>query len=264
MILDEILKHKREEVARQRRIVPISRLEREIESAPPPRDFAGAISSDEISIIAEIKKASPSAGIFREDLDPAELARKYESGGAAAISVITDFRFFMGRLDHLDVVRSASALPLLRKEFIIDEYQIIESRVHGADAILLIVAVLERAKLKDFIGVCADLGMDALVETHEEREIELALDCGAEVVGINNRDLKTFRVSLETTKRLRSLLPEGKIIVSESGIRSPEDIQELKSIGVNAVLIGERLVRSDDPAATIRWLTGKNKEPKRR
>ena len=262
MILDEILKHKREEVERRKRLVPISRLEAKIKSAPPPRDFAGAISGGEVSIIAEIKRASPSAGVFREDLNPVELAREYESGGAAAISVITDFKFFMGSLNYLDEVRSASALPLLRKEFIIDEYQIVESRAHGADAVLLIVAALERVKLREFIGICADLGMDALVETHDEREVELALDCGAEVIGINNRDLKTFRVSLETTKRLRPLVGEGKIIVSESGIKSPEDIDELKGIGVNAVLIGEKLVRSDDPAGTIRWLLGQTKNRK--
>jgi indole-3-glycerol phosphate synthase len=254
MILDEILKHKREEVERRKRAIPIARLREKIGGYKPVRDFAKAISGNVIGLIAEVKKASPSAGVFKKDLNPTELARKYESGGAAAISVITDSKFFMGEIGYLDEVRYAVNLPVLRKDFIVDEYQIVEARAHGADAILLIVAALDDSTLKGFIEMASELGMTSLVEVHDEEEVEIALRCDAQVIGINNRDLRTFRVSLETTKRLRPLVPEGKIIVSESGIKSPRDIAELEGIGINAVLIGEALVRSDDPIGTIKWL----------
>src|SRR5690606_2611008 len=206
-ILERILSHKREEVARAKERVPPAVLEKEAlaraaQPAERPR-FADALAgSGGVRIIAEIKKASPSKGVIREDFDPVELARIYEAEGAAAISVLTDQRFFQGSLDHLDAVRRSVTLPLLRKEFIIDPYQVLEAKVHGADGILLIVAALERQELAALLRMAGELGLDALVEVHTEEELEVALDAGAALIGINNRDLNTFQTSLETTERL--------------------------------------------------------------
>ena len=260
-ILERILEHKRREVEERRRAVPIGRIEEAIRSVGPPRDFKRAISSDGISLIAEIKKASPSAGVLREDLDPVGLASAYEAAGAAAISVITDRRFFMGELDYLRRVREAVDLPVLRKDFIIDEYQVIESRAWGADAALLIAAALEKRRLEELIRLVEEIGMTALVEVHDEAELEAALESGAQVIGINNRDLRTFEVSLEVTARLVPLIPEGKLIVSESGIKTRRDIELLSELEVDAVLIGEALVRSDDPKRAIKALFGGEPSP---
>lgn len=261
-ILEQILSHKREEVARAKERVPPAVLEKEAlaraaQPAERPR-FADALAgSGGVRIIAEIKKASPSKGVIREDFDPVELARIYEAEGAAAISVLTDQRFFQGSLDHLDAVRRSVTLPLLRKEFIIDPYQVLEAKVHGADGILLIVAALERQELAALLRMAGELGLDALVEVHTEEELEVALDAGAALIGINNRDLNTFQTSLETTERLAARIPTGIVIVSESGISTPQDLQYLESLGVHAALIGEALTRERDVAAKLRALTGR-------
>lgn len=260
-ILDRILHHKREEVAQAKERVPLAALEQEAvrvaaEDGERGRFAAALIREDEVRIIAEIKKASPSKGVIREDFDPVELAGVYAAGGAAAISVLTDERFFQGSITHLEAVRRTVSLPLLRKEFIIDPYQLFEAKVHGADAVLLIVAALSPAKLRELHALARDLLLDALVEVHTEAELETALDAGATLVGINNRDLATFHTSLEVTERLVSKIPKGRVVVSESGISTPEDLRFLRSLGVHAALIGEALTREPDVGAKLRSLTG--------
>jgi indole-3-glycerol phosphate synthase len=257
MVLDEILKHKREEVERSKQRVPLSRLEEQLRSAGPIRPFAGSLRRPgKVRIIAELKKASPSAGLIRPDFEPAAVARTYERNGAAAMSVLTDRQFFQGELDHLSIARNATELPALRKDFVIDAYQVSEARSAGADAVLLIVRVLSRGELRELLSLVRQLGMDALVETHNEAEVDTALSVGADVIGINNRDLDTLQVSVETTGRLRSRVPQGPVVVSESGIGTREDICRLKDWGVDAALIGESLMRSKDPGRQLRELAG--------
>lgn len=263
MILDRILEHKRAEVARQKIDVPAELFEPWLTNTPPARDFAAGLKRNAAGIpavIAEVKKASPSKGVIREDFDPVAIASAYESAGAAAVSVLTDEKFFKGSLQYLESVRMKVRLPALRKDFIIDEYQILRSRASWADAVLLIVAALEQSMLQRLLDLTEELGMQALVEVHDTREMIVALNCGASLLGINNRNLHTFEVSLQTTERLVeelwTLQGSGIKVVSESGISTRADMARLGSIGVDAVLIGEALMREQDVGAKLRELIG--------
>ncbi len=256
-ILSEIITFKRRYVAERKELLPLSVVEEKIAGADPPRGFSDALKSGGISLIAEIKRASPSAGLIRPDLDVPEIARTYEAGGASAISVLTDEKFFMGSPGYLREVRKATQLPVLRKDFIVDIYQVYESRALGADAFLLIVSALSSEELSELICLSSQLGMDALVEAHSESEIELAVSAGAEIIGINNRNLRTFDVDIGTTLKLLGAIPEGKITVSESGIKSREDVLALENAGVDAILVGESLMREDDIGAKMREFLGR-------
>ncbi|MBN2077256.1 MAG: indole-3-glycerol phosphate synthase TrpC [Dehalococcoidales bacterium] len=254
MILDDIVADKIPEVERRKRELPLEELKKQIQEQSAPLDFTSALKGDRIKLIAEVKKASPSKGIIRDDFDPVDIARTYADNGAAAISVLTDEKYFMGSLEYLRKIRKAldKPIPLLRKDFILDEYQVYEARSAGADAILLIVAILEPEKLTELLELSHRLGLKCLVETHNEYECEIAVNNGAGIIGINNRDLRTFTVDIETTGRLRQLITADRIVVSESGIRNRNDIERLKSWNVDAVLIGESLMASADIAAAMR------------
>lgn len=255
-VLRRILAHKAEEVAARERELPLPEVRALAVDAAPPRDFAAALRRPDLAIIAEIKRASPSEGAIRGgDFDPAAIARAYEAGGAAALSVLTDEAFFGGRPEHLTAAREACSLPVLRKDFVIGEYQVHEARTAGADAVLLIVAALDPALLRDLLGLARSLGMAALVESHDERELEVALEAGARVLGINNRDLRTFKVYLGTTERLAAMVPEECLLVAESGVHTRADIERLTAAGADAALIGTALMRADDPEEALRGLT---------
>ena len=260
-ILDRIVAHKREELAAVQQAVPFAELKARLADAPPVRPFDEAIRGESIRLIAEVKRASPSRGLLRPDLDPVALARVYAGAGAAAISILTDEKHFGGSLDHLKAVREAlpGGPPLLRKDFLFDIYQLYEARVHGADAVLLIAAILNPGLLAQLIALARSLGMAALVEVHDKLELERALMAEAQIIGINNRDLRTFTVDLATTERLRPLVPPDKTVVAESGVHTRADVQRLAAIGVHAVLIGEALVTAPDPAAKIQELMGHRK-----
>jgi len=245
-MLDKIVTQKREEVAQRKKALPLSHLKERIAQQKPPLDFASALRGNYIHLIAEIKQASPSRGILRPNLNPAELAKTYVKGGAAAISVLTEANYFKGSIEHLAAIREAVELPLLRKDFIFDPYQIYESCAYGADALLLIVAILSQEQLEKLLSLSHSLGLRCLVEVHNEGEIERAVLSEAEIIGINNRDLNTFIVDINATQRLRPLIPQTQIVVSESGIKSRNDIEKLKEWGVNAILVGEALVAADD------------------
>ena len=261
MFLDTILADKRREVDENRRVRPQAALEPEVAGMGPCRDFQRAIRKPGLSVIAEIKRASPSKGPIRPDLDPQALARDYEGGGCAALSVLTDGPHFGALEGDLPAARAAVSIPVLRKDFLTCEYQIWESRVLGADAVLLIVAAMEPPTLRSLISLSAELGMCPLVEVHAEQEVEAAVDAGARVIGINNRDLRSFRVDLETTHRLRSMIPPEIAVIGESGISGPSEAALVRSWGVDAVLVGEALVRSDAPAGLIRHLSGAGVAP---
>jgi len=253
MILDTIVETKRREVAVLKRDGP--RVP-EAETGPP-RGFARALTAArDLAIIAEIKKASPSKGVIAADFDPVAIARDYEAGGAACLSVLTDEEYFQGSLRYLVAARRAVGLPVLRKDFIIDEIQVREAALHGADAVLLIAAILDTSQIADYQALAAELGMDCLVEVHDEREAEAALTAGAGLIGINNRNLKDFTVDLATTFRVMAEIPEDVPVVSESGIRGREDILRLAGHGVAAALVGESLMRAGDRAASLRELCG--------
>jgi indole-3-glycerol phosphate synthase len=253
-MLDKIIAAKKEEVVGRKKTVPLPAVKERIARQKPPVDFARALSGDHIRLIAEVKQASPSRGVLRPDFDPLGLARSYARGGAAAISVLTETNYFKGRLDHLGAIREAVELPLLRKDFIFDPYQVYESRAWGADALLLIVAVLSPGQLEELISLSHDLGLKCLVEVHNESEVERALLSGAEVIGINNRDLNTFAIDINTTRRLRPLIPPRRIVVSESGILTRSDMEKLTRWKVNAALVGEALVTAGDVRAKMREL----------
>ena len=256
-ILDDIHTHKLREVAASKKRVPLERLKADYEKSPGTRPFGTALKSDaNICVIAEVKKASPSLGVIRQDFHPIEIARIYETAGASAISVLTDEKFFQGSLSYLTAVKKNVRLPVLRKDFIIDPYQIYEARSAGADAILLIAALLSKEEMQDFLCLARELGMECLVEVHSEAELRKALQTDADIIGINNRNLATFATTMETTFQLRPMIPVGKIVVSESGIKSREDITKLIEHGVNAVLIGETLMKSNDIAAKLGELLG--------
>ena len=257
MILDEICAHKREEVAHRKTQRSTEQLRDVIAAlSSPPRDFRNALRAPGISLIAEVKRASPSRGVLIENVDSVDLGGLYEEAGARAISVLTDARFFQGSLDDLTCVRQGVSLPCLRKDFIVDAYQVYEARAAQADAVLLIVRVLSDAQLKEYRELANSLGMTALVEAHNEREIERALEAGAHIIGINNRDLDTFQADVSTTMRLKRHVPGGNVLVSESGIHTRRDVQMLEDGGVDAVLVGEALVTSRDIRATIQELLG--------
>ncbi len=252
MILDEILQNKRIEVEEAKRTYPFELLTSKLEEAEPPKNFSEAIKLDErVKIIAEIKCASPSKGILREDFKPIEIARSYKDGGASAISVLTDRRYFKGDLTYLRDVRNNVSIPLLRKDFIIDPYQIYEARYYGADAVLLIASVLDTRTITELLRLTYSLGMNAIVEIHDEDELERALLAESKIIGINNRDLNTFNVSLEVSLRLSRLIPKGKVVVSESGFSSGKDIRKLKDEGIYVFLIGEKFMKAKDPGKEL-------------
>jgi indole-3-glycerol phosphate synthase len=256
VILGEILAHKRREIAEAKERMPLPELKKKAPSRTAG-SFAKAIKAENgINLIAEIKKASPSKGVLLADFDPAKLARTYAENGAAALSVLTDSRFFQGDSAHLRVAKQVSRLPALRKEFIIDEYQLWETLVMGADAVLLIAAALKQKQLRDFLRISSELGLDALVEVHDETQLEAALQAKACIIGINNRNLHTFHTDLRTTLELAPGVPDDVILVSESGIKTSEDVHQLKEARVDAILVGEALVTSPDIPAKMRELLG--------
>lgn len=257
MILNEICAHKALEVERRKSETPLADLEEAIARVRPARDFRAALRKSGISLIAEVKKASPSRGTFIEDFDPIGLANLYEQSGARAISVLTDERYFKGSLEDLTSVHQGVGAPCLRKEFIIDEFQLYESRAAQADAVLLIVRILSDAQIKDYLELAHDLGMDVLVETHTAGEIERAIHAGAHIIGINNRDLDTFTVDIKTTLELKRLVPGGHVLVSESGIHTRDHVVALEDGGIDAILVGEALVSSTNIAAKISELLGR-------
>ena len=251
-ILDEIVATKWREIAAARERIHIGTLERAAEKMPEVRGFAKALRvPGEIRIIAEVKKASPSAGVIREDFDPVKIAETYETHGAAAISVLTDESYFQGHLNYLKQIRSSVSIPVLRKEFIVDRYQLVEARAAGADAVLLIAEILPGERLNELYRDADALGLDVLVELHDAEELSRVIDCGATVIGINNRDLRTFTTRLEQTLELRPRIPEGITVVSESGIRGPAEMLRLRDVGIHAVLVGESLMRSPDIGAAL-------------
>ena len=261
-ILDKIVAAKRVELAEAMRAVPPTEVEQAAAERPRPLDLYGALMGDSVRLIAEVKKASPSRGLLSPDFDPVRLAETYVANGAAAVSCLTD-PHFQGELAHLSAIKRSGAsagAPVLRKDFIFDPYQVYEARATGADGILLIVAILEPSKLQELLEIARSLGMQCLVEVHDEGELETAVYAGADIIGINNRDLHTFTTDLAVTQRLAPMVPSGKVVVSESGIFTREDLRLLGLARVNAVLVGEALVTAPDVAAKVRELSGQ-REP---
>src|SRR4051812_39231141 len=243
-ILDEIVESKRREVAASRVRLPMEELEAQASEAPPVRDFRAALAGPgPIQLIAEVKKASPSAKVIRADFDPIAIARAYQAHGAACLSVLTDVPYFQGHLSYLARIRAATAIPLLRKDFLIDEYQVVEARVAGADAILLIAEILDDATMAALLERARGLGMAALVEFHDPSNLPRVLAAGADLIGVNNRDLHTFTTDLDRTMRVRDRIPDGVVLVSESGIHSRAQVERLEEAGVHAILVGESLMR---------------------
>jgi indole-3-glycerol phosphate synthase len=256
-ILAQIVASKRREIDVSRAKLPEKDLERQLADLPTTRDFHAALAHGPgIRLIAEVKKASPSAGVLRADFDPVAIARIYEASGAAALSVLTDEPFFQGKLEYLTAIRAAVALPLLRKDFILERYQLLQARLAGADAVLLIAEILDDLALPRLIREAAELGLHALVELYEPANLPRVLAAGARIIGVNNRNLRTFVTSLEHTFNLAPQLPAGCVLVSESGIRTHEDIQRLHAAGVHAVLIGETFMRAPDIGGKVRELMG--------
>ncbi len=258
--LQEIVRRKRIKVDGLKARFPLDSLKERIAGiSQVGRDFAGAISeSGEIALVAELKKASPSAGVLREDFNPVAIAGEYERAGANAISVLTEEDFFQGATDVLSKVREITSKPILAKDFFVDEYQIYEAKLCGADCILLIAGLLEKDMLVRFMKTAEELELASLVEVHDEGELEKAVSSGAEVIGINNRNLENFEVDLKTTERLRKLLPGDRVVVSESGIKTRDDVEYLSSVGVDAILVGEVLMRAENIPAKISELLGKD------
>jgi indole-3-glycerol phosphate synthase len=256
-ILDRIVASKRQELTESQARIPFRDLERQLAKAPPVRDFYAALEPPgETHIIAEVKKASPSAGVIREDFDPLAIARIYEAHGAACISVLTDAPFFQGSLAYLTAIRAAAAIPLLRKDFLLDPYQVLEARVAGADAVLLIAEILDDATLACLLRETQMLGMYALVEIHDAENLRRVLNARARIVGINNRNLRTFETRLDHTLTLAKRIPKNTMLVSESGINNRSDIETLQAGGVRAVLIGETLMRAADIGQKLDELRG--------
>ena len=256
-ILDQILAHKRREVAQVKQKVSLATLQKQVERLSPPRDFTRAVRRESAmpKAIAEIKRASPSAGVIRENVDPIDVATQYASAGAAAISVLTDEYFFGGSLKDLQAVRQHVSVPLLRKDFVLDTYQIWEARVHGADAVLLIAAALSDSELKIFLAEAAQLQLSALVEVHNQEEANRAVACGGYLIGVNHRNLQTFEMDMDLFAKLKPLFPKGTVLVAESGIRTKEDLKRLAQAGADAVLLGEGLMKQPFPGQALRaWL----------
>lgn len=257
MILNKIIEEKKKEIEASKKKIPQKDILDEISGRhvhSKTHFFKHSLAKNHMRLIAEVKKASPSAGIIREDFDPLKIAMIYERNGASAISVLTDEKFFQGHISHLEKIKKNVHLPVLRKDFIIDEYQIYESILNGADAVLLIADLLADNELKYFMDIGREYNLDFLVEVHSEEDVQKALDLKCDIIGINNRDLRTFKVDVHTTTRLIRLIPHDKIIVSESGIRTKENISYLRSLGVTAVLIGEVFMQSEDIGAKVREL----------
>jgi len=252
--LDQILVAKKHDVEQVKAMIPIRELERLCGIRENPEDFALALKKDRTVLIAEAKKASPSKGVLKEDYDPTYLAKLYQKNGAAAVSILTERVFFMGDIRHLASVREVITLPILRKDFIFDEYQVYESRAYCADAILLIAAILGPNQLTTLGKVAQDLGLACLVEVHDEKDLSIALDAGAKIIGINNRNLATFEVDFSTTEKLRPLVPEEIMVVSESGIAGADQMRQLNEWGVNAALVGEALMTAPDVGAKVKEL----------
>jgi indole-3-glycerol phosphate synthase len=256
-ILDKIVASKQREIEETRKRVSEAELERQLAEAPPVRAFAAALAiPGEIQVIAEVKKASPSAGVIRSDFDPVAIAQAYERHGAACISVLTDAPFFQGSLSHLSVIRTAVLRPLLRKDFILDRYQLLEARLAGADAVLLIAEILEEPDLPRLLHEAGALGLESLVEFYDAQNLPRVLDSGAHLIGINNRDLRTFVTRLEHTLDLAARVPADRCLVSESGIRTPADVLRLQAAGVRAILVGETLMRAPDLGTKLDELRG--------
>ena len=259
MFLEKIVADKLADLEARKQSLSQTELQRQAPAQPPPLSLASALRGHHIRLIAEVKRASPSRGIICPDFDPVAIARNYARSGAAAISVLTEEKYFQGSLEHLKDIASDlgnSRPPLLRKDFILDPYQVYESRSYGADGLLLIVAILTLGKLGELLSLSHDLGMDCLVEVHNEAELRTALDSRAGIIGINNRDLKTFAIDLTTTEHLRPLIPPGRIVVSESGLSSRSDIEKMQRWGVDAVLIGEALMSAPNITVKVRQLFG--------
>jgi len=256
-ILDEIVESKRREVAASRLRLPMEELETQAAEAPPARDFRASLAGPgPIQLIAEVKKASPSARVIRADFDPIAIARAYQAHGAACLSVLTDAPYFQGHLSYLARVRASVAIPLLRKDFLIDEYQVVEARMAGADAVLLIAEILDDDRLASLLGLARAWGMAALVEFHDEANLPRVLASGADLVGINNRDLRHFRTDLDLTLRLRDQIPPDVVLVAESGIKTRADVERLEAAGVSAILVGESLMRQADIGLAVERLLG--------
>ena len=253
-LLDEIMAARLKRVFKAKMRMPLIMLKQMMHNRPPKRDFAAALTGPGLRVIAEMKRASPSHGVFREDFRAREIAQSYEASGAAALSVLTEEDYFRGSLTDMIDARDATGLPVLRKDFIVDAYQIYESAASGADAILIIVAALDDYYLRAYIETAETLEMAALVEVHTEEELDRAVKAGAKIIGVNNRNLKNLEVDLETSLRLRSKIPSGVISVSESGIKTPEDLRRLGDAGFNAVLIGERFMSGVDPGLELALL----------
>ena len=257
-ILQRILATKRAEIAASRLQISVHEIERRARAEPPPRDFVAAlrakVAAGGPAVIAEIKRASPSKGLLRENFDPAAIAKSYEAAGAACLSVLTDRPYFQGAAEHLLSARAACSLPVLRKDFIVEPYQVFEARAMGADCILLIAATLSIDDLRELEGLAQSLGMAVLLEIHEPSEVETALALATPLIGINNRSLRTFATSVQTTLDLLPKIPAGKTVVTESGIRAREDVLHLQKHGVHAFLVGEAFMRAPDPGAALRAL----------
>jgi len=260
MILQKIVENKLAELEQQKHILPFGELRQMLADMPPTLDFEKAIRGRTCAVIAEVKRSSPSKGRIREDFDPVRIARTYELYGASALSILTERRFFEGHNAYVPRIRRAVGLPILRKDFIMDPYQISETRFLGADALLLIARLLEAEQLQDFIGLSSELGLASLVEVHDEADLEKAISSGARVVGINNRDLSTFQTDLEVTMRLAPLIPRGITKVSESGIHTRDDVEQVVSAGFHAILVGESLLRQKDIGKKLRQLLGRESE----
>ena len=251
-ILDRIVAKRRDSIAHRKRALPDVALKLAVPKQPPARDFAARLSREGCNVIAELKKASPSLGLIREEYSPALLAPSLEAAGAAALSVLTEEDFFQGSLAHLKEAKKAVSIPILRKDFIVDPWQVWEARAAGADSFLLIAAILSDELLRELLVLGRELGMEALVEVHSREELARANAAGAKIIGVNNRDLRDFRVSLQTSLDLVRDIPDGAVAVSESGLHAPEDLLRLRKAGFDAFLIGERLMKHDDPAAQLR------------
>jgi indole-3-glycerol phosphate synthase len=255
-ILDTIVEHKWTEIAAARSAVPEAELERRVAGLPACRDFTGYLQRPGTRIIAEVKKASPSAGIIRPDFDPVAIARTYEKNGADCLSVLTDEKFFQGSLSYLSAIHEAVALPILRKEFILERYQLLEARAAGADAVLLIAEILPGSKLRELFQQATELGMHVLVELHDADQLDRVVDCGTTLVGINNRDLRSFETTLDHTLDLLPKVPGHCVVISESGIKTHGDVQRLQTAGVKGILVGESLMRAGDIGKALGALRG--------
>jgi len=260
-VLENIVAKKRAEIAQAKTLHPASELEKQLSAAPPVRDFSGALRArGRMALIAEVKKASPSAGLIRADFDPVAIATTYERAGASCLSVLTDEHFFQGSLDDLRSVRSAVSLPVLRKDFLLDRYQVLEARAAGADCVLLIAECLSDCELRDLYFYASELGMEALVEIYDPENLDRVLKLEPALLGINNRDLRTFDTDLEHSIRLAARVPVSTLLVSESGIRNRDDVLRLEQAGCRAILVGETLMRSGDVRAKIGELLGESPE----